>query len=155
MLTIDGTVQLSEADDVIYNEMAAHVPLLSRPFDAASVLIIGGGDGGMLREVLRHDFVRRVVMVDLDAAVVEVSRRHVRIEGDYDDPRVELVIDDGARWVPEAARRALRRCGDRCGRLDQAAGGLVEGVVLRAAGRGPEELGGVRRFRHRGPIARG
>jgi spermidine synthase len=108
VLTIDGTVQLSEADDVIYNEMAAHVPLLSRPFDAASVLIIGGGDGGVLREVLRHDFVRRVVMVELDAAVVEVSRRHVRIDGDYDDPRVELVIDDGARWVPEAARRGER-----------------------------------------------
>jgi spermidine synthase len=105
VLTLDGTVQLSTADEAIYHEMAAHVPLLSRPFETASVLIIGGGDGGLLREVLRHDFVRRAVMVELDPAVIEVSNRHIGVEGDYGDPRVELVTDDAANWLPEAHRR--------------------------------------------------
>ena len=108
VLTLDDTVQLSTADDAIYHEMVAHVPLLSRRFEQASLLIVGGGDGGLLREVLRHDFVRRVVMVEIDGAVVEASRRHVGIEGDFDDPRVELVIDDGVKWLSEAAERGER-----------------------------------------------
>lgn len=105
VLALDGTVQVSSADEAIYHEMAVHVPLLSRRFEDASVLIIGGGDGGMLREVLRHAFVRRAVMVEIDPAVIEVSNRHMKIEGDYADPRVELVTDDGAAWLPAAHAR--------------------------------------------------
>lgn len=105
VLSLDRTVQVSSADEAIYHEMAAHVPLLARRFENASVLIIGGGDGGMLREVLRHDFVRRAVMVEIDPLVIEVSNRHMRIEGDYGDPRVQLVTDDGAAWLPDAHRR--------------------------------------------------
>lgn len=105
VLALDGTVQVSSADEAIYHEMAVHIPLLSRRFEDAGVLIIGGGDGGMLREVLRHDFVRRAVMVEIDPAVIEVSNRHMKIEGDYADPRVELVTDDGAAWLPAARSR--------------------------------------------------
>lgn len=108
VLALDGTVQLSSADEAIYHEMAAHVPLLARRFDDASVLIIGGGDGGILREVLRHAFVRRAVMVEIDPAVIEISKRHVKLESGHADPRAEVVTGDGAGWLPEAHRRGER-----------------------------------------------
>jgi spermidine synthase len=109
VLVLDGIVQTSQADEFMYHEMIVHVPLLGRPGARtgapASVLIIGGGDGGALREVLVHDEVERAVMVELDRAVVEASAKHVGINGDYDDPRVELVIGDGSDFVKSAAAR--------------------------------------------------
>lgn len=103
VLVLDGTVQLSQADDAVYHELAVHVPLLGRQRDSASVLIIGGGDGGILREALRHPFVRRVVMVEIDAEVIAVSSAEVGIQGDYADPRVELVTGDAAEWIERIA----------------------------------------------------
>ena len=108
VLTLDGTVQISQADDFIYHEMAAHVPLLGRAWQNARVLIIGGGDGGMLREVLRHDFVREVVMVEIDRRVIELSNEHIGLQGDYADPRVTLIIDDAVRYVADTARSDKR-----------------------------------------------
>lgn len=108
VLALDGTVQLSLADEFIYHEMAVHVPLLGRRRAAARVLIIGGGDGGILREVLRHDFVREVVMVEIDRRVVEVSNELVGVQGDYDDPRVTLLIDDGIKYMADSARAGRR-----------------------------------------------
>jgi spermidine synthase len=109
VLVLDGIVQTSQADEFMYHEMLVHVPLLGRPGAwtgaPASVLIIGGGDGGALREVLSHDVVERAVMVEIDRAVVEVSAKHVGINGDYDDPRAELVIGDGSTFVRSAAAR--------------------------------------------------
>ncbi len=108
MLILDGIVQTTTADEFIYHEMMVHVPLLGRPAAAepASVLIIGGGDGGVLREVLRHECVRRVVMVEIDAAVVEACKKYIGIHGDYDDPRAELVIGDGFAYVKSPEVRA-------------------------------------------------
>ncbi len=119
VLTLDDIVQTTQADEFVYHEMLAHVPLLGLPHKTArhseeqsdeesshekfSVLIIGGGDGGTLREVLRHDFVERVVMVEIDETVVNVSKEYLQINGDYNDPRVELIIGDGAAYV-EAAK---------------------------------------------------
>jgi spermidine synthase len=109
VLVLDGIVQTTQADEFVYHEMIVNVPLLGRPGakdgPPASVLIIGGGDGGALREVLRHDEVERVVMVEIDRAVVEASARHVGINGDYDDPRAELVIGDGSTFVQSADAR--------------------------------------------------
>ncbi len=109
VLTLDGVVQTTQADEFVYHEMLAHVPLLGaavrRRGDGVSVLIVGGGDGGTLREVLRHPWVRRVVMVEIDRRVVEVCREHLGIHGDYGDPRVELVIADGTAFVADAASR--------------------------------------------------
>ncbi|NNF06932.1 MAG: spermidine synthase, partial [Candidatus Eisenbacteria bacterium] len=70
MLFNDGAVMLSERDEFIYHEMIAHVPLFAHP-DPKSVLIIGGGDGGTAREVLRHGSVEHCTMVEIDGAVVE------------------------------------------------------------------------------------
>jgi len=104
VLALDGVVQVTEADEHIYHEMIAHVPLLAHAC-ARDVLIIGGGDGGTLREVLRHP-VERATLVEIDREVVEVCRRHLPSvsAGAFDDPRVELVIADGVRFVAESDR---------------------------------------------------
>jgi spermidine synthase len=105
VLTLDGTVQASHADERIYHELAVHVPLLAKARTAATVLIVGGGDGGILREVLRHACVTRVVMVEIDPRVIAVSDHYLGIQGDYRDPRVAVVIGDAAVYVREAAGR--------------------------------------------------
>ena len=104
ILVLDGLVQASQADEFVYHEMAIHVALLGRVRRAASVLIVGGGDGGALREALVHDFVTRVVIVEIDQRVIEVSDRYLAIAGDYADPRVELICGDAADYLGKAAR---------------------------------------------------
>ena len=106
VLALDGVVQTTEADEFIYHEMMAHVPLLAHG-QATEVLIIGGGDGGMLREVVRHPNVKRVVQVEIDQAVIEMSERFLpqHSRGAFQDPRVEIVIADGLQFVQETALR--------------------------------------------------
>jgi len=104
VLTLDRIVQTTQGDEFIYHEMITHVPLLGKKWAGKiSVLIIGGGDGGTLREVLRHENVERVVMVEIDGDVVEVSKKYIKINGNYEDPRVELRIGDGAAYVQSKA----------------------------------------------------
>ena len=102
VLTLDGVVQTTEGDNFIYHEMMAHVPVLAHG-QARRVLIIGGGDGGMAREVLRHASVTHVTMVEIDAGVVEFSKRYLPTlsQGAFDDPRLNLVIADGADFMRE------------------------------------------------------
>ena len=99
-LTLDGIVQTTEADEFIYHEMLVHVPVLAHGA-VRSVLIVGGGDGGALEELLKHQAIDRVAMVEIDAAVVDVSRRWLgSICGEaFADPRLELVIGDGVEFV--------------------------------------------------------
>jgi spermidine synthase len=100
VLTLDGVTQTTEADEFIYHEMLAHVPILAHGA-VRRVLIIGGGDGGMLRRELMHEVVEHVTMVEIDAGVVEFSKQYLdKICGDaFDDPRLNLVIADGAEFV--------------------------------------------------------
>ena len=99
-LTLDGVVQTTEGDEFIYHEMMAHTPIIAHG-NARRVLIIGGGDGGMAREVLRHNAVEHVTMVEIDAGVVEFSKEYLPSlsAGAFDDPRLSLVIADGAEFV--------------------------------------------------------
>ena len=99
-LTLDGVVQTTEGDEFIYHEMMAHTPIIAHG-NARRVLIIGGGDGGMAREVLRHNAVEHVTMVEIDAGVVEFSKEYLPTlsAGAFDDPRLSLVIADGAEFV--------------------------------------------------------
>jgi spermidine synthase len=103
VMALDGVIQTTEADEFYYHEMLAHVPILAHG-SARSVLIIGGGDGGMLREVCRHPGVERIVQVEIDPSVVELSRTHLpnHSAGAYDDPRLELAYADGAAWIRDA-----------------------------------------------------
>lgn len=102
MMMLDGITQTTEADEFIYHEMLAHVPILAHG-DAKRVLIIGGGDGGMLREVLRHPKVEHCTMVEIDPGVVELSKTHLpnHSAGAFEDPRTDLVFADGAAFVKE------------------------------------------------------
>ena len=100
VLTLDDVVQTTEADNFIYHEMMAHVPILAHG-TVRRVLIVGGGDGGLAREVLRHPGVAHVTMVEIDAGVIEFSRQYLPAlsAGAFDDPRLEVVIDDGAAFM--------------------------------------------------------
>jgi spermidine synthase len=100
IMTLDGVVQVTEADNFIYHEMLTHVPILAHGA-ARRVLIVGGGDGGMAREALKHESVEQVTMVEIDGGVVEFCREYLpRVSaGAFDDPRLDLVIADGAEFV--------------------------------------------------------
>ena len=101
VLALDGVIQLTERDNHIYHEMIAHVPLLAHG-SAERVLIIGGGDGGTLREVLKHP-VRTVFLVELDREVIELSRSHLPgiSEGAFEDRRATLIVRDATKYVRE------------------------------------------------------
>ncbi|MEE4302340.1 MAG: polyamine aminopropyltransferase [Pseudomonadales bacterium] len=103
VMTLDGVVQTTERDEFFYHEMFAHVPLFAHGAPRR-VLIIGGGDGGLLREVLKHPGVERVTKVEIDGGVVEMAKQYLpgHSAGAFDDPRFELVISDGAAFVREA-----------------------------------------------------
>jgi spermidine synthase len=104
-LALDGIVQLTEADEFYYHEMIAHVPLLAHG-QARRVLVIGGGDGGAIREVLKHA-VDEVVMVELDRQVTEACRAHLPAvsAGAFEDPRLELRFEDGVAYVARCDRQ--------------------------------------------------
>ncbi|WP_374015285.1 polyamine aminopropyltransferase [Phaeobacter sp. A36a-5a] len=102
ILTLDDVVQTTEGDNFIYHEMLTHVPILAHG-NAKRVLIIGGGDGGMAREALRHPSVEHVTMVEIDGGVVEFSKEYLPMlsDGAFDDARLNLVINDGALFMKE------------------------------------------------------
>ncbi len=103
-LLLDGKVQSSELDDKLYHELLVHPALLAHP-RPRRVLILGGGEGATLREVLRHPTVAEAVMVDLDGDVVRLCREHLPFyaAGAYDDPRAQIVIGDAWRYLQEEA----------------------------------------------------
>jgi len=105
MLVLDSFVNTTERDEWVYHEMLAHVPMLlhGSPED---VLIIGGGDGGLMREVLRHPTVKRVELVEIDPAVVEAAREFLPALGEaFDDPRARVHHEDGAAFVEKVTGR--------------------------------------------------
>ena len=106
MLILDGIVQTTENDEFFYHEMMVHVPMLSHP-DPKKVLIIGGGDGGILREVLRYRSIEKATIVEIDPLVIEFCREHLPgiSKGAFDDDRTDLIIEDGAVYVNETKER--------------------------------------------------
>lgn len=103
VLALDGIVQTTSRDEHVYHEMLAHVPLVAHGA-ARRVGIIGGGDGGILREVLRHP-VEEAVLVEIDRAVVDLCAEHLpdHSAGAFEDPRVRLEIADGAAFLREGS----------------------------------------------------
>lgn len=104
VLALDTIVQTTEKDEFIYHEMLAHVPILAHGA-VRRVLIIGGGDGGMLEEVLKHRTVETATLVEIDPGVITFSQQYLReICGQaFEDPRADLVIADGFEFVAECA----------------------------------------------------
>jgi spermidine synthase len=106
MLVLDGILQLTVADEFIYHEMIAHVPLRTHPAPER-VLIVGGGDGGTVREVCKHPGVRSVVLAELDRRVIEIAQKYLpELSASFGDPRVEINIVNGIEYV-RAARDAF------------------------------------------------
>lgn len=106
VMALDGVIQTTEADEFIYHEMLTHVPLFAHGLPRR-VLIIGGGDGGILREVAKHREVEHITMVEIDGTVVEMCKAFLpnHSQGAFDDPRLNLVIDDGMRFVAQCQER--------------------------------------------------
>lgn len=106
VLALDGAIQVTTRDEFVYHEMMTHVPILAHG-KAKRVLIIGGGDGGILRETLRHKTVKHVTMVEIDHAVVDMCLKWMpSIAGkSFADKRVNLVITDGAKFVEETTAK--------------------------------------------------
>jgi spermidine synthase len=104
VMLLDGVVQITEADEFVYQEMLTHVPLLAHGA-AKRVLIIGAGDGGVLRRVLQHRNVEKAVMVEIDGEVIRLAKEHLPgIAGDaWSDTRAEVIVGDGIDYVRQAA----------------------------------------------------
>jgi len=99
MLVIDGMVMLTERDECAYHEMLVHIPMFLHPAPRRA-LIIGGGDGGSLREIVKHPSLQRVALVEIDRDVVELSREFLpTLAAAYEHPKVELVIGDAVDYL--------------------------------------------------------
>ncbi|SDF32787.1 polyamine aminopropyltransferase [Sporolituus thermophilus] len=104
MLVLDGVFQTSIFDEFVYHEMIAHVPLFTHP-NPKNVLVIGGGDGGTIREVVKHPSVERAEMVEIDGLVVDVCKKYLPEISEAlinNHPKVHLKIDDGIKHMKEA-----------------------------------------------------
>lgn len=101
MLVLDGCVMTTEKDEFVYHEMIAHVPLCAHPAPK-KVLVVGGGDGGVIREIIKHPTVEKAVLAEIDSRVIERSREFFpQIASELDSPRVDVRVVDGIRHVQE------------------------------------------------------
>lgn len=101
VLILDGVIQVTQRDEHSYQEMITNLPMFAHP-NPKKVLIVGGGDGGVAREVLKHP-VEEVIMCEIDEQVCEVSKKYLPnlSDGAFDDPRLKLIIDDAAKYLRE------------------------------------------------------
>lgn len=104
MLLNDGLVMVTERDEFSYHDMITHVPLFVHP-NPKNVLIIGGGDGGTAREVIRHSSVEKCTMVEIDEMVVNACKEYIpQTASKLTDPKVDLIIGDGVKFVEDCAK---------------------------------------------------
>ena len=103
VLILDGVFQLSTIDEFVYHEMMAHVPLFAHG-EPKNVLVIGAGDGGVLREVLKHPSLEQATLCEIDRAVIDLSLKYFPdvARGAFDHPKTNLVITDGYKYVQQA-----------------------------------------------------
>lgn len=103
ILVADGDLMLTEMDEFIYHEMISHVPMAVHP-DVQQVLVIGGGDGGVVRELVKYEEIRQIDVVEVDPLLVEVCRKYFpQMACSLNDPRVEIYHEDGLRFVRSKA----------------------------------------------------
>ncbi len=106
VLALDGAIQATEKDEFVYHEMLSHVPILTHG-NVKNVLVVGGGDGGIIREVLRHKNIQKVTLVEIDASVIAFSKEYLPMisKGSFEDPRLTVLIQDGLQFVKETSER--------------------------------------------------
>ena len=98
-LTLDGYMMLTEKDEFIYHEMITHVPMAVHP-SIKNVLVIGGGDGGAVRELLKYDSVENVDLVEIDGEVIDACKKYMPFTASrLDDERVNIYVEDGIRYI--------------------------------------------------------
>ncbi|MEK4508120.1 polyamine aminopropyltransferase [Paenibacillus sp. FSL K6-2524] len=101
MLVLDGMVMTTVKDEFVYHEMVAHPALFTHP-NPKHVLVVGGGDGGVIREIIKHPGVEKAVLVDIDGKVIEYSKKYLpEIACELDNPRVEVQVNDGYMHIIE------------------------------------------------------
>lgn len=99
MLLLDGMIMTNEVDEFIYHELITHIPMLAHP-NPKTVLVIGGGDGGTIREVLKHPSVEKAVLCEIDGTVIEVCKKYLpSIACALDNPKVDIQVQDGAAFI--------------------------------------------------------
>ena len=105
ILLLDGAFQLTERDEFCYSEMMAHVALCSH-VNPEKVLIIGGGDGAILREVMKHKNVKRCVLIDIDERVIECSKKYLPAQSvAFNDPRAEVKCMDANKFIQDESEK--------------------------------------------------
>ncbi|KPU43103.1 spermidine synthase [Oxobacter pfennigii] len=101
MLVLDGIVQTTIKDEFIYHEMITHIPLFTHP-NPKKVLVVGGGDGGAIREILKHPSVEKAVLCEIDGDVIEACKKYLpEISCALDDKRCEVFVGDGIKYVKD------------------------------------------------------
>lgn len=100
-LILDGILQTTEKDEFVYHEMITHVPLFTHK-DPRNVLVVGGGDGGVIKEILKHDSVKRIVLAEIDQEVIANSKKYLpKISYGLDNEKLEIMIGDGIKYVKD------------------------------------------------------
>lgn len=99
ILTLDDLMMTTEGDEYFYHEMIAHIPMMNHK-EPKSVLVIGGGDGGTVREVLKHNTVEKVVLCEIDGMVIDACKKYLpTIAGELDNPKVEILVEDAIEYI--------------------------------------------------------
>lgn len=99
ILVIDGFIMLTEKDEFIYHEMITHVPMAVHP-NAQNILVIGAGDGGVVRELAKYDCIKSIDLVEIDEMVIEVSKKYLpQTACCFDDPRLTIYLQDGLKYI--------------------------------------------------------
>jgi len=99
VLVLDGVIQVTERDEFAYQEMMAHIPLYSHP-NPKKILVIGGGDGGILREISKHPGVEEITICEIDSDVIDISKKYLpSLAKGFDDPRLTVHIKDGLKFM--------------------------------------------------------
>lgn len=105
VLVLDGIIQVTERDEFAYQEMITHVPLFAHP-NPKKVLVIGGGDGGVLREVVKHECVESATLVEIDDMVIKLSKKYLpNMAKSYDDEKVHVFLQDGFKFLKDCESR--------------------------------------------------
>merc|ERR1719215_1875815 len=106
VLVLDGVIQLTERDESSYQEMMAHLPLFAHT-EPKQVLVVGGGDGGVVREVAKHACVEKVTHCEIDEGVIEAAKKYFpTMAKGFASPKVNVIVGDGVAFVTEAAENS-------------------------------------------------